>query len=270
MDYKIQALNGFQLYPEQIITVFRSFYESEKVELDELTGVTGLNRRKTRLLLNFLADLGLSQKRTFNKTELGQLVYDSDGFLQREGTLWFFHYMIASNDYIVVWNRILNGLVDMTEFKTEELYEKFSDMEGEISDYSFKKHIRQEVSTVIKTYTETLLKPLNLIEEGYDDKYEINRNPDVSDTVLLACIYQYRERYYKGATAIPIKELSVGNNGLARVFVMDEYIFREALERMKNNGWLSIEARGNLDQIRLQDGDHTIEAMQEYYKLAGV
>ena len=64
MDYKIQALNGFQLYPEQIISVFRSFYENEWVDLDKFSNDTGLNRRKARLLLNFLADIGLSEKRT--------------------------------------------------------------------------------------------------------------------------------------------------------------------------------------------------------------
>ena len=85
MDYKIQALNGFQLYPDQIVTVFRSFYESDEKDLDVLTEITGLNRRKTRLLLNFLADLGLSEKRTFNGTKLGQLVYKEDVFFQDDG-----------------------------------------------------------------------------------------------------------------------------------------------------------------------------------------
>ena len=265
MEYKIQALNGFQLYSDQIITVFRSFYEKEQLDLDVLTELTGFNRRKSRLLLNFLADLGLSQKRTLTKTELGQLVFDNDGFLQDEGTLWFFHYMVASNEYIVVWNRMLNRLADISEFKQEYFYDLFSDLEGQISDYSFKKHIHQEVSTVLKTYTETLLKGLQLIEEDYDDKFLVNKNPDVDDAVLLACIYQFREKFFKGATALSIRELIDGQNGVARIFTIDEYSFREALERMKNNGWITIEARGNLDQIRLQDGDRTLEAMADYY-----
>ena len=265
MKYKIQALNGFQLYSDQIITVFRSFYENKQLDLDTLTELTGFNRRKSRLLLNFLADLGLSQKRTLTNTELGQLVFDNDGFLQDEGTLWFFHYMIASNEYIVVWNRMLNRLTDISEFKQEYFYNLFSDLEGQISDYSFKKHIHQEVSTVLKTYTETLLKGLQLIEEDYDDKFIVNKNPDVDDAVLLACIYQFREKFFKGATALPIRELSDGPNGVARIFTIDEYSFREALERMRNNGWITIEARGNLDQIRLQDGDRTLEAMADYY-----
>ena len=266
MEYKIQALNGFQLYTDQLVIVFRCFYENVDLDLDRLTELTGMNRRKTRLLLNFLADIGLNNKRTLTKNDLGQLVFDEDGFLQDEGTLWFFHYMIASNEYIVVWNRILNDLADLTDFGLEDLYEYFSDLEGEISDYSFKKHIHQEVSTVVKTYTENFMKNLNLIEEGYDDKYAVNKNPDIDDAVLLACIYQYREKFANGATALPIKDISSGNNGVARIFTIEEYSFRESLERMKNNGWISIESRGNLDQIRLKDGDNTIEMMRTYYR----
>jgi hypothetical protein len=266
MDYKIQALNGFQLYTDQVVTVFRSFYESEEIDLDKLTGLTGMNRRKTRLLLNFLADIGLNNKRTFTKTELGQLIFNEDGFLQDEGTIWFFHYMIASNEYIVVWNRLLNELSELTDFSMGELYGYFDDLEGQISEYSFKKHIRQEVSTVLKTYTETFMKKLNLIEEDYDNRYLINKNPDIDDAVVLACIYQYREKFAKGATALPIKDIVSGKNGVARIFTIEEYDFRESLERMKNNGWISIESRGNLDQIRLKDGDNTVDMMSMYYK----
>lgn len=265
MDYKIQALNGFQLFTDQIITVFRSFYENDGKDLDELTEITGFNRRKTRLLLNFLADLGLSQKRTFQKTELGQLVFNQDGFLQDEGTLWLFHYMIASNEYIIIWNRILNHLYEIDEFTATDFDPLFEDLKDQISEYSFKKHVRQEISTVIKTYTETLLKSLNLIEEDYDDRYLVNKSPDIDDAILMACIYEYRSRFFDGATALPIKELISGENGVARVFTLNDYSFRKALERMKNQGWISIESRGNLDQIRLQNGNHTVEYMNEYY-----
>lgn len=266
MGYKIQALNGFQLYNDQLVTVFRSFYENEGIDLDRLSEITSMNRRKTRLLLNFLADIGLNNKRTLTKNALGQLVYEEDSFLQDEGTLWFFHYMIASNEYIVVWNRILNELVSLSDFTLDDLYGFFSDLEGTISDYSFKKHIRQETSTVVKTYTKNFMKGLNLIEEDYDNRYVVNKNPDIDDAVLLACIYQYREKFAAGATALSIKDISYGNNGVARIFTIDDYSFREALERMKNKGWISIESRGDLDQIRLKDGNKTNEMMLLYYR----
>lgn len=265
MDYKIQALNGFQLYTDQVVTVFRSFYENDDIDLDRLTELTGMNRRKTRLLLSFLADIGLNNKRTLSKNELGELVFDEDGFLQDEGTLWFFHYMIASNEYIVVWNRILNNFASLTDFSLEELCTYFTDLEDELSEYSFKNHIRKEVNIVIKTYTENFMKSLNLIEEDYDNRFTVNKNPDIDDAVLLACIYQYREKFSSGATALSIKDISSGKNGVARIFTLEDYSFRKALERMKNRGWISIESRGDLDQIRLKDGDQTMEMLHLYY-----
>lgn len=266
MEYKIQALNGFQLYSDQLITVFRSFYENLNLSLDQLTELTGMNRRKTRLLLNFLADLGLSEKRTLTKTQLGQLVYDEDGFFQDEGTLWLFHYLIASNEYIVVWNRILNDLHNLNNFSQEEMYVLFQDLEGEVSDYSYKKHIHEEVSTVIKTYTDNLFAKLELIEVDYESRFKVNSNLHMDEAIILGCIYLYREQFMKGATAISIPELLRGKNGVARILLIDEHIFREKLETMKNIGWISIESRGNLDQIRLQDDISLVNIMTDYYQ----
>ena len=265
MDYKIQALNGFQLYPEQIISVFRSFYENEWVDLDKFSNDTGLNRRKARLLLNFLADIGLSEKRTFSRTEFGQLVYDYDGFMQNEGTLWIFHYLIATNQYIVVWNRVLNELEKVDSFTMNEMYSLFADLEGKISDYSLKKHIHQEIASVIKTYTTLFLRNLNVLEEGYDDRIDINKNQEIDDAIVMACIYIYREKFCKGATAIDITDLTLKENGVGRILLMDEFIFRKKLESLKNKGWISIESRGNLDQMRMKDGDQSLKYMKKYY-----
>jgi len=266
MDYKIQALNGFQLYADQLITVFRCFYESENVSLDQLTEITGMNRRKTRLLLNFLADLGLSEKRILTKTELGKLIFEQDSFLQDEGTLWLFHYLIATNEYIIVWNRILNELYRVKDFSQEELYPLFQDLKGEVSDYSYKKHIHQEVATVIKTYTENLFSKLGLIEGNYDNRYKVNNNIEIDEAIVMAAIYEYREKFMKGATALSIPELIEGKNGVAHIFAMDEYLFRVKLENMKNMGWITIESRGNLDQIRFGEDRGLVDVMTDYYQ----
>jgi hypothetical protein len=65
MNYKIQALNGFNMYFEQIISVFKTKYsEIEDISLDEISICTGLNRRKTRLILNSLNDEGIKLNKT--------------------------------------------------------------------------------------------------------------------------------------------------------------------------------------------------------------
>jgi hypothetical protein len=46
---------------------------------------------------------------------------------------------------------------------------------------------------------------------------------------------------------------------------MDEFIFRKKLESLKNKGWISIESRGNLDQMRMKDGDQSLKYMKKYY-----
>ena len=48
MNYKIQALNGFQLYSDQIITVFRSFYENEENSRRYLPAYEAYDRNQMR------------------------------------------------------------------------------------------------------------------------------------------------------------------------------------------------------------------------------
>ena len=122
LEFKIQVLNGFKMYFDQIISVFKNRYDSEeKIDLDKLSEITGLNRRKARLILNYLADIGLSEKRTLNKTDLGRIIYKYDEFLQKEGTLWLMHYLQATNEYLIIWNRSIN-MFSKYQYTTKEYH----------------------------------------------------------------------------------------------------------------------------------------------------
>lgn len=264
MQFKIQVLNGFKMYFDQITSVFKNRYDSEdKIDLDKLSDITGLNRRKARLILNYLADIGMSEKRTLNKSKLGRIIYQYDEFLQKEGTLWLMHYLQATNDYLIIWNRVINKLFEHQFVSREELLEQFDDLKEHCSEYSFKHHINKEIRILIDAYTNQNFKRLSLIEED-DRGYVINRNQDIPPMILLASILWYKENYYPGATAVDIKELCINHNSPGRVFVLDEFVFRNMLEKLKNQGLISIESRADLDQVRIKE-NQTFEGMVEAY-----
>lgn len=266
VDYKIQALNGFYMYFDQITSVFKAKYETdENINLDQLSAITGLNRRKARLILNFLADMGLSQKRSLKRTRLGEIIYQNDDFLQNQGTLWLFHYLQAANRYLIVWNRVMNSLYDLQRFLREDMLLLFLDLEGSISDYSFKHHIGKEIAIILDAYTNQSLSKLNLIEQE-NGSYIIHRNLDVPDFILLCTIIMYRDTHYPGATALNITEICNANNSPGRIFIIDEYVMRKRLEDLKNTGIIAIESRGNLDQIRFKDELKYETVLEAYYK----
>ena len=265
MNYKIQALNGFNMYFDQITSVFKTRYKTdESIDLDQLSVDSGLNRRKARTILNYLADLGLSQKRTLGKTNMGNIVYKYDDFLQNEGTLWLMHYLQSTNEYLMIWNRIMNTLYSKDTVTRDEVIKLFEDLQGQVTDYTYKHHIGQEVRVLLDAYCNQRFSKLNLLEKE-DDLHVIHRNSDVPDLIMLCTIILYRDTHYPGATALNINEVCNANNSPGRIFILDEHIIRKKLEALKNTGIINLESRGDLDQIRFREELKFESVLEEYY-----
>lgn len=264
-NYKIQTLNGFKMYFDQIVNVFKAKYNTEEdINLDKLAGTTGLNRRKARLILNYLADLGLSQKASLKDTELGRIIHQYDDFLEDKGTLWIIHYLQGTNNYIIIWNRVLNYLGSVDTFTREDLLALFVDLETQIGEYTYKHHIGKEIRIILDAYTNQRFSDLYIIEE-LDKKYKMNRNPEVPSLILLAAIKRYQDLNYPGASSISINEIATAKNSPGRIFFIDEYVFRQKLEELKNQGYIGIESRADLDQIRIRTDKRFEEIIEVYY-----
>lgn len=265
MNYKIQSLNGFKMYFDQIVNVFKAKYDTdEEINLDKLAEITGLNRRKARLILNYLADLGLSQKASLKNTELGHLIHKYDDFLENKGTLWIMHYLQGTNDYVIIWNRVLNYLSNVDTFIREDLLALFVDLETQIGVYTYKNHIGKEIRIILDAYTNQRFSDLYVIEEQ-DKKYKVNKNPEVPNLILLAAIKRYQDINYPGASSIAINEIATAQNSPGRIFFIDEYVFRQKLEELKNQGYIGIESRADLDQIRIRTDKNFEEIIEVYY-----
>jgi len=265
MKYKIQTLNGFNMYFDQVTSVFKAKYESDQnINLDQLSNIIGFNRRKSRIILNFLADLGLSQKRTLKGTRLGEIIYKYDDFLQQEATLWLLHYLQSTNEYLIIWNRVMNHLFNVDQVTREDLLALFEDLKDSLSDYTYKHHIGKEIRIILDAYTNQRLSKLNLLETE-DDHYTVHRNSDIPDLILLCAIIFYRDQHYPGATAVDINELCTANNSPGKIFILDEHIIRSKIESLKNKGIINIESRGDLDQIRFREELNIEAILEEYY-----
>jgi len=270
MNYKVQILNGYKLYFNEITNVFNTRYSmGEKITIDKLTDQTGLNRRKTRLLLNFLSDLGLSKKRTLKKTRLGLIINEYDSFLEDEGTIWLLHYLAASNKYFVIWNRFFNYIYQKKEFELDEILNLFTDLKGEISDYSYNHHIRKEVvSILIDAYIKRRFKKLNLISklDINDNNFLINSQSSVPELIFLAACIKFRNNFFEGATSLEIKDIYMHNSSPGRMFLLNNKKTDLILENLKRKRRIGIESQANLNQIRFSNDINFEEIVREYYE----
>lgn len=269
MDYKIQVLNGFKLYFDQISNVFKSRYElDDKISVDDLMKTTGLNRRKTRLLLNFLSDIGFAKKIVLSKTELGNVIYANDPYIEDDGTLWLMHYLSGINEHLIIWNRFFNELYSKDSFYVNDVVKLYDDLKDSVSEYTFKHHIRKELSVLLDAYTNQRLSKLDILEKNKDEKgrYIVVKNQDVPDLIFLACCIKFRDKYFKGATALEIKDICYSENSPGRIFLLSEDTIRNKLEKLKNDRYITLESRGDLDQIRITNNIAFENIVGEYYK----
>jgi hypothetical protein len=265
MNYKIHALSGFYLYFDQIISIFRTKYiNNNLLSLEQLSNQTGINVRKVGSILNYLSEIGLSKKITLKGTELGNIIFENDTYLKNDGTLWLIHYLQSTNNYLVIWNRVMNQLILKNKFKKEEMLVLFEDLKDIVSDYTYKNHFRKEINTIIDAYINQGFSKLNIISND-NDIICVNKNHDVPNYIILASIVRYRDNNYPGATSININELCKNINSPGRIFLYDEHIFRKKIEDMKNHNLLNIESRGDLDQVRIMDGLKFEDIVKKYY-----
>ena len=163
MKNKIQSFNGFKIYFDQISAIFKEKQSSdEKIDYDNLTEKTGLNRRKVKILLSYLCDIGFNKKISLKNTELGKLIFSYDPYLESMGTLWLIHYLSASNTYLLVWNRVFSYASIKGAFNKEELVDIFTDLQDSVSENTYKKHLRKEIGIVLDAYINQRLSKLGL------------------------------------------------------------------------------------------------------------
>lgn len=269
MDYKIQILNGFKLYFDQISNIFKSRYDSEdKINLDILSEKTGLNRRKTRIILNFLSDIGFSEKRTLKKTELGKIIFENDCYLEDIGTLWLMHYMGSINENLIIWNRFINTISYMEHFTPEEIMMEYVELKESMSEYTYKHHVRKELSNIIDAYVNQRLSNLLIIEKNTENEniYEVMKNQEIPDLIFMATCIKFRDKYLQGATSLEIREICNAQNSPGKILFLDENAVRNKLDLLKKNRLIEIESRGDLDQIRFGLETSFEDILRKYYR----
>ena len=86
------------------------------------------------------------------------------------------------------------------------------------------------------------------------------------DEILYAVILFFKSLYFPEDVAIEIKILLHHDNAPARLLFLNEEQMREALERLRVKGLITIESFADLDQIKFNKRETWLQALEDYYK----
>ncbi|MHA1796398.1 MAG: DUF4007 family protein [Promethearchaeota archaeon] len=239
--------------------------KKDHFSLEEISNIIGYSAEKTRGFSRLLQFLGFLEDKTKTPTELAKTIYRVDPYFEDLGTLWFLHYHISSQPVLIIWNRIANHLMTRGQFTLEDAEEVLQDQRVYHNEYAFKHHLRKEFRVFTRAYLESAFKKLNLLITNDNQVFIRTNTTSLPDEVLLAAILLYKQRFHADEVALEIKALFQAENSPGRLFYLKEHKFREALERLRQNGYITIESFADLDQIKFSKTTDYLEQLKIYY-----
>ena len=268
--YKLQLTNGFFIDFNQISRVLAYAVEHQgegRIPPAAYTVSMGISIRRVKNLCSMATAFELIRSVVLTPTKLGLLIHQYDPFLDDLSTLWLLHYMVSSNKRYVVWNRLVNQVIpENNRFSTAIARPYFDDLSQFYSERSMDKHVGKEISTVWNAYTEQAFHHLGYIRAESDQIYIRDDHEPVPPHIFCAAVLVYRERFLPGAATLDVAMLADRANSPGRIFDLTEHQVRDLLEEVKELGYIYVETRADLDQIRFRDNCRFLDVVRHYYE----
>jgi len=268
--YKLQLTKGFFADFSQIARMLNYAIEHRddgRIPPDAYAASMGVSSSRVENLSSLAVAFGLIRPVVLTPTELGSVVHRYDPFLDDVGTLWLLHYLVGSNERYVVWNRLINRVIPENDrFSTAIARSYFDDLSQFYSEHSMDKHLGKEMGAVWNAYTAQAFRYLDYIRAESDQIYARGDPEPVPPYVFCAALLLYRERFAPNAVTLDVAILANAANSPGRVLGLPQRRVRDLLEDAKSLGFVYVETRADLDQVRFRDNRGFLDVVRRYYE----
>lgn len=243
------------------------------------TDILGIGTNMVKSLKYWLITANLIEEKTkcnYVLSELGQLIYDYDLYMENIFTLYMIHLQIALNEEkAYIWNTFFN-YCNLKEFTKKE-YIDFAEyvLENENKEYN-EKLLVDEIGTFLKTYTNEKkesnpennfscpLTELELIKKNGHDKFQRTNS---SMSKLNEYIVFWMILHQCGTKdSINIDELITDRNCTAKMLNLDKVELNEYLEILKRYKLITINKTAGLNMIYINKRYTLKEIFEHVFK----
>ena len=250
--------------------------------------VLGIGANMVKALRYWLQAVGLTiepneGKRSQNFTDLGELVYEHDTYIEEIGTLYLLHYCLASQkENATAWYFFFNEF-SMPEFSREDFVaalQKYIKMEDNETDYAIRS-LNDDFQCIINTYlpryksNPARVSPENNIDCPFGElglvdilnkrkktyKKSIPAMRTLNPYVVLAVIIDNAD----GQKEIRLNKLLTAPCNIGKVFNLDSITMLDVLYRIERLGLIKINRTAGLDVIMLQKDLSFLECVKLFY-----
>lgn len=269
---------------ERIVEKPDLFVDKEENPMD----VLGIGSNMVKALRYWLQAVGLCQepnkgKRVQTLTNLGQLVYDNDRYIEELGTLYLLQYKLASQmEDATAWYFFFNEFA-MSEFTREEFVQSLQNyiLMNEDNNSVAIRSLNDDFACIINTYLPRyksnpgkvsaennidcpfgelgLVDIANKKQKTY--KKTIPAAKSLNPWVVLAVMVEEA----KGKKEIALNELLTAPRNIGKVFNLDAITMLDVLHEIENMGEIKIIRTAGLDVVHVKEERTFIECVTRYY-----
>lgn len=251
--------------------------------------VLGIGANMVKALRYWLQAVGLTEEPSKGQrfqylTELGQIIYDQDPYIEEIGTLWLLQYQLAKNKMdATAWYFFFNEF-NMVEFTREEFVQSLQNYILMAQEQAAVRSLNDDFSCIISTYvsrgktSSTRVSPENNIDCPFGElglidilrktgnnvvyKKSIPAAETIDPWIALAVIYEQAS----GNKEISLSNLLSAPCNIGRVFNLDSITMIEILHKAERTGLLRIVRTAGLDYIKLNEEYTFIDCVKKYYE----
>lgn len=260
------------------------------------TDTLGIGSNMVKSLRYWLQAVGLtsepnSGKRFQNFTELGEVIYENDPYIEEMGTLWLLHYKLATNfDEATAFYYFFNEF-NITEFTRDDFVLQLNAFvrmnDADVSERS----LEDDFNCIINTYVPRVksnpekvhpesnvdcpLGELGLIDianKNYKDgqgkkqvlyKKSTPKKDTLHPMIVLAVILDNAN----GEKEIKISTIQNDKNNAGKVFNLDIINLITLLNKIELLGYIKVIRTAGLDVVRIENEMDFLDCVREYYKI---
>ena len=256
---------------------------------DNPMDLLGIGSNMVKSLRYWLQAVGLTEepnhgRRIQTLTDLGQLVYNYDRYIEEIGTLQFLHYKLATNfNLATAWDFFFNEF-NLTEFTREDFIEAIQKWiamqeDGEsVAVRSLAEDFQCIMSTYLPRYktNPTRVSPennidcplgeLGLIDVLGRDKRNYKKAIPTAESLCPYALLAIISEQAKEREEISLNELLTAPCNIGRVFNLDAITMLDALYKIDKLGAIRISRTAGLDVIRIMERQSFLEWVERYYQ----
>jgi len=248
--------------------------------------ILGIGANMVKSLRYWLQAVGLTAepsqgKRYQTLTPFGEIVYENDRYIEEIGTLWFLHYILATNETdATAWYYFFNEF-SRNEFNRDDFVKQLNTYillkESEVSERS----LDDDFNCIINTYVPRIksnpgkvhpesnidcpLGELSLVDiankKAKTYKKSVPKIDSIHPLVVLAAIIDQAQ----GKKQIKISSIQNDKRNAGKVFNLDIITLTGLLNKIELLGYIKVVRTAGLDVIDIERDIDFLWCVREYY-----